>query len=210
VIITIVGDVGGSKTLTAIREIKRRNRVAFTNFDCSLPNVIRLKKDDILQEYVREDNKKDYKVNWDFWNNAREKFKSFDIYIDEIAGIFSGRSAMTRYSIVGMSWIQQIRKIFGNSKQSNIYLICQRIERLDIAWRDLTQKVILCTKIEKGEKVISLQYHFNSDTSLSASQKFEYFKMGTKCYNRRLAFVGNSYFKYYDTYQFLGGDTEWL
>lgn len=197
-IYAILGDVGSGKSLSAIRTMIRRNRVSFTNFGSKIPSMVRLKKYDIIKEDENE-------VNWKFWNDAKDKFKTFDIYIDEIHNVFHSRRAMSKMNVAGTKWIAQIRKVFGDSRYSNIYLISQRIERIDKAWRDLLQGVIHCMKIEKGDDVYVMQYHFLSDLKMTAVGKYDRWRMGYKAYNFRTCFKANPYFEMYDSYEVIGG-----
>ena len=215
-IIAVIGDVGSTKSLTTIRNIKLNpKKIAFVNFETKgLPNCIRLKKSDIVEKYVDENSRKEKsKVNWDFWENAMEKFKEFDIYLDEIGLLFSHRTSLSSFSVEGLKWISQIRKILGKSETSNIFLVSQSISHLDVGFRRLLHAIIYVEKTIRPPKadgikyVISTQYYFLSRKSFSALERFEAFRQGgVKSYNFKKRFVCNPYFNYYDSYKLVRDD----
>jgi hypothetical protein len=213
-VICIIGDVGSGKSLFSVRRILKSNRMVFTNFNVKAKNVIRLKKADVIQAFDKDSNELQYPlkrtdkgicymVNWDFWEKVRKMYKNYDIYLDEVNNIFMARKAMTGYNCEGIKWISQIRKILSDSTTSNIILISQRLERIDVAWRDLIQEVIFVHKMPLKGKTIIMAYHFITDMRMDAVNKYESFKAGYKTYSKRYAFDASLYFKFYDTYQII-------
>jgi len=163
-------------------------------------NAIRLMKSDI----VMENKDKKLNVNWGFWEKQRDKYKDFNIYIDEIHNLVSSRDSLSKFSKVAMKWISQIRKICGSSETSNIFLISQRLSRIDVAWRDLLQGIIYCRKVADRELIIIVRYHFLTKGAVHCVDKFEAFQSGNRTWNYRDFFIANDYFKFYDSYEILG------
>jgi hypothetical protein len=212
-IIAIVGDVGSGKSLAMARNISmHRKKVAFVNFQThELDNCFRLKKTDI----VIQDGKKCF-VNWDFWKLTMKKFKDFDIYLDEIHNLFPHRRGMTNYSVEGLKWLAQIRKILGQSEKNNLYICSQVIEHIDASWRRLLHGIIYCEKMTKQgrdnvERVYIKLYTFIKKHGVTAEKRFSAFVGGMRSWNYPVRFFcGNAYFKYYDSYGLVMGEDVWL
>ncbi len=121
-------------------------------------------------------------------------------------------------------WISQIRKILGDSEKTHVVLLSQKIARIDVAFRDLAHKIIVCQKMETGKyiktRVIQnnksiikrlpviyiMQYHFTGQNCIN---DLELFNMGHKTYSYKTMYLANPFFKYYDSYE-LFGETEYL
>jgi len=229
-IIIISGGVGSGKSLTAVRcavEESKNNRV-ITNFKLkNIKNYYRLKKEDVLIDKSEDPKKKDIQVNWDFW----EKTRNVDIFLDELHNLINSRTAMKKENIKYSEWISQIRKIWGDqgdqnhiealrrmplglfqkhvdaivSKSNNIYLITQRVRKIDINFRELAHIYIQCKKMMVGDQVVIINSYWFGDDNNDA---IEYAMSGVR--PRRRAFIGNEYFKYYDSYELISTGGEWL
>ena len=221
-ICAIIGDVGNWKTLSIVRNIKiNKHKFAFTNFETKdLPNVIRLKKDDIVLKYEEKKegqkiSRTKFRVNWEFWEDTQQKFKSYDIYLDEIHRIFPHRRGMSQFSICGIEWLTQIRKILNDGK-NNIYFISQALEHIDVSFRRLLYCIFYTQKIEKidknGNKQIYIKlYTFLTKNNVSAEQRFRMFISGYHSWSIPIRVIhANSYFKYYNTLQIVRGDGDYL
>jgi len=186
-----------------------------------------LKKDDVLIDVSTDPKKKDLQVNWDFW----EKTRNVDIFLDELHNLISSRTSMKKENIKYSEWISQIRKIWGGegdqnhlnalrkmpgstfqkyvdkiiSKSNNIYLITQRVRKIDINFRELCHIYIQCRKIKVGDKIIIINSYWFGDDNCDA---IEYALSGAK--PKRMAFIGNDYFQYYDSYELISTGGEYL
>jgi len=205
----ICGDKGSGKTLVCVRNIcMNKKKLAFTNFNLiGLKHYIRLKENDI----TIKDKEGNWAVNWDLWEKVHEKFKKFDIYIDEITQIemLNSREHRGKRNIAGTKFVAQIRKVLGDSRDSNLYLICQNIEQLDVAWRRLADTIIYCYKKTKKDKkgiewVTIYLLTFKSTGLTHCSTLFDAFRKCCKSWNRpRYRFKANPYYKYYESRKFV-------
>lgn len=221
-IFAIIGGVGSGKSVSAVRRVVRSKAHCFCNFHVDSPNCTRLKKEDIVSETIKEVKKngkviKEYHVNWDFWNEAKEKYGEFHLFLDEVHNLFHSRQSMTKWNTLGSMWISQIRKILGQSERTHIFLISQRISGIDVAFRDLMHGVIYCMKYTGKDSVPTkvkvkgkrrtlkipecyiVQFYFNS---VEDFQKFHI--GGFKTYINRNYFRANDYFQFYDTHEVFG------
>lgn len=225
-IVGIIGGVGSGKSITVVKEIIDKGKPCFVNFDvkCKNKNIIRLKTSDVvsIDEEVSPRGKKTYKysVNWEFWKKAQQKFpQGFDIYIDEIHNIINSRRAMTKFNQFFNQWLAQIRKIFGQQENNNLYMISQRISGIDIGSRELVDTIIFTTAIKhfytdkktgarykvldnkKRQIVDVMKHYFIGEECLNAFMDFKY--NGSKTYTGRSLFRANKYFDYYNSYQII-------
>ena len=234
-IITIAGGIGSGKSLTAVKHVAEESKrnIVFTNFKLKGIKYHRLKKEDIITEISDEKKSSDKKqvtksvVNWDFWN----KYKGCDIFLDEVHNLINSRNSMSKQNQLYSEWISQIRKIFGSSgdqlyldklkrlnstlfnkhieavigKSNNIYLITQKYRKLDVNFRELYHIHIQCHKKMIKDKVIIINDYYFGDDQYSA---IEYAEMGQK--PKRAIFLGNKYFKHYDSYELLSTGGEYL
>lgn len=224
-IIAIIGNVGSGKSVSATKKIVDSKRHCFVNYDVRKDNVVRLKKEHIVKEEVTGQTKTgkpiiEYKINWDFWNKALKEYGEYHLVLDEVHNIINSRRAMSTWNTLCSQWISQIRKLIGNSERTHIYLITQRIARIDVAFRDLLHYIIYCEKLVTNKlmstKVLTdevfkkvdlpvtwiIQYYFSGENCV---QKFDSFRYdGLKTYDFRTGFVANPYYQYYNSYEMFG------
>ena len=224
-IIAIIGNVGSGKSVSATKKIVDSNSYCFVNFAVNKPNVIRLKKEDIVKEEVVGMTKagkpiKELKVNWDFWNEALKNYGEYHLVLDEVHNIINSRRAMSTWNTLCGQWISQIRKLIGTSERTHIYLITQRINRIDVAFRDLLHYIIYCEKLVTNDVMATktsfdgkesiaelpvtwiIQYYFSGENCVNKFDAFRY--DGAKTYDYRTGFIANPYYKYYDSYEMFG------
>jgi hypothetical protein len=186
-----------------------RGKLAFTNFNLKgLKHFVRLKENDI----TIKDKDGDWVVNWELWEQIQQKFKKFDIYIDEISQIemLNAREHRGKRNIAGTKFVAQIRKVLGDSKDSSLYLICQNVEQLDVAWRRLADTIVYCYKKVKKDKagtewVTIYLLTFKSTGLIHCMTLFDAFrKNGCNSWNRpKYRFKVNPYYKYYESKKFV-------
>lgn len=184
-IITIIGGIGSGKSLSCIKIIKESKNYPLTNFNLKNMKYHRLMLSDILKTLENE-KKISYEVNWDFWNKQRKK--DFSIYLDEAHNIVHARTSMSLRNRIMNKWISQIRKILSDSPTNHLYIITQLPRMIDVTFRELTQVVIHCSKLEYKNKVYIIQKFYNG------FRDYELNICSAKTY-----FLGNPYFKYYNT-----------
>jgi len=245
-IFAILGGVGSGKSVTATKKVVDATKTCFVNFNVDVSRrdsrpVIRIKKEHIIKTNVvghKRDGTpiKELEINWKFWNESLHKFKEYHIFLDELHNIAHSRQSMTKWNTLFSMWISQIRKVLGDSESTHIYLISQKLYRIDVAFRDLLHGIIYCEKyvdesqylptrlietkfdVEKGETVeyvvdryipvvhIILYYFLKGDIE----SKFNYFEIrGRKNYDYKSSFIANPYFQYYNSYK-LFGETAYL
>jgi hypothetical protein len=221
---TIIGAKGSGKSLYAVKELISRKNPVYVNFNVKSKNAIRLKVEHIIKEeilgYSRNGKpivKKD--LNYDFWNSIKNT--GFDIIIDEVHNILHSRRSMSTWNTLISMWLAQIRKILGDSETNHLYLISQRIERIDVAARDLTDEIIYVSKTLDDSKMIKTRvydsankryrfrmlpqvwikkYHF---TGAYCIEKFEAFLQGEDTDDFAAIFLGNPVMQFYDSYELL-------
>ena len=217
-IVAIVGTVGSGKSLSTVRTILKRNTTCFTNFNVKHDKIIRLLKDHIVTENIKGYKKngdaiKEKLINWDFWNTTIKKHKGFDICLDEVHNVIHSRLSMSKHNVLMTMWFSQIRKMLGVSEKNNIYLVTQKLNRIDVAFRDLLDVIILCKKEKKGKKVFIHQYYFYGENCLD---NYCLYKINPSLARkqrlyRHTFFLGNPYFKYYDSYELIKfGETAYV
>ena len=217
-IIVITGGIGEGKTLTAVKDLIERKNKAFTNFNVNTPHQ-RLEKDHIYT--ADPEDKRRMKLNFKFWN-TQTKAGSFDIFLDEFHNVMNARRAMSKGNVLMSDWLSQIRKILGQSEKNHLYLLTQKLRRIDINSRDLAHLAIKCEKVEyksilmptqvyeKGHVTVKqlplvvIYKHFFKDCD--ALNAFEQYGVNTKLMTTR--FVGNWYYKYFDSYELIDFGTE--
>lgn len=187
IIITIIGGIGSGKTLSVAKIIKDNpDNYPITNFNLKGIDHHRLKYSDLITD---DDETKKQNVNWDFWENIKKKRKNFSIYLDEAHNIIGSRQSMSKSNQLMSRWVSQIRKIMSDSPVNHLYIITQKPRRIDVNFRELTQVVIECIKKEyKGGKILIIQKYYDG---------FDMYEIRKK--SARSFFIGNRYFKYYDT-----------
>ena len=201
-IICYLGGIGSGKSISAVRQIIDSGQFVFTNF--KLKNYKgkyhRLKYEDIIEKNSNNSKKQadNYSVNWDFWDKARDKHKSFSIFIDEIHNVISSRSSMSIHNKLMSRWISQIRKITSDSEVNHFYMISQKIRKIDIDFRELAHIFIECNKIKKNDKTYIIQTFYEG---------IERYELGIK--STRKWFIADPYFKFFDSYEMIKfGDSQ--
>ncbi len=189
-ILVITGNIGSGKSLSIARMIKNRKQFVFTNFRLKgIKNYQRLKFNDII---IQAEKIKDWRVNWDFWDKARNKHKSFSIYLDEVHNVISSRESSSKKNILMSRWLAQIRKLTNDSQTNNLILISQTYRKLDVDFRDLTQIYIRCECLELKDKVyIKNKYYSNEERYILDNP--QYTEM----------FLGNPFFDYFFSKDFI-------
>lgn len=219
-----IGGVGSGKSVSIMREIKRRKQDCFVNFSCNIKGCTRLKEEHIIKEVVigyKRDGTPIMKkeVNYDFWKGLISKGNKFDIYIDEAHNIMHSRRSTSTWNTLFTMWLSQIRKILGSSEKNHIYIISQRITGIDVVGRDLCHEITYMHKIESSIKVNTpvvesgrklkkpikliyvVQYVFIGDLCIENFIRF--LSTGQKTYSYRQYFIANFYFRFYDSYELL-------
>ena len=228
-IIIILGGIGSGKSVTATKFMKNSRYHSFCNFNMRSDNTMRIKKADIIEKNVKEVLRTgrevyEYVINWDFWNAAKDRYGDFNIVLDEVHNLVHSRQSTTKWNTLMSMWISQIRKVIGDSERTHVVLLSQKIARIDVAFRDLAHKIIVCHKFETDRRIMTpvisngrrdkvfipvtyiIQYHF---TGTNAVAKHEMFTNGMKTYDYRTMYLANPYFQYYDSYE-LFGETDYL
>lgn len=197
-LIIIVGQKGSGKTLRTVRDIieNSRNRTIYTNFKLSKigekkifkksGKLVRLKMEHLILK-----TEKNVQVNWEFWEEAR-KTNKISIFLDEFHNVLSSRNAMTKQNKAISDWLSQIRKVLTDSPTNHLYIITQRMRRVDVNVRELADLIIECKKIKYGTKVYINCKYYLSETD---------FELGS--YKKNMFFLGNPYFNCYDTNQLI-------
>lgn len=185
-IVVITGTIGSGKSLSIARMIKNNEQFVLTNFALDgITNYRRLKFEDII---ITADNKKDWKVNWAFWDKMRKEHKSFSIYLDEVGILLNSRESNSKKNILMSRWLAQIRKLTNDSDTNNLYLITQTYRKLDVDFRDLAMVYIRCECKKFKTKVYIKNKFYGSEES--------YIYDRPRWTER---FLGNPYFQYYHT-----------
>lgn len=223
-IILILGGIGSGKSVTAIKYAVESNKKVLVNFSLKNQDIHRLKVTDIIaEENIGE--KRDgtpiikKKINWDFWKELQGK--EFNIFLDEVHNLIHARTSGSNVNILMTKWVSQIRKLLGSSEKNHLYIISQRLNAVDIGFRELAEIIIYCqkyipddndlikTKIYDSRlnrykykmlpKTYVIRYFFIGEFALERYHSF--IAMGGKTYDLRLMFLANEYFQYYDSYQ---------
>jgi len=240
-IFAILGGVGSGKSVTATKKVVDSVKTCFVNFDVMDARlrgrkVLRLRKEHIIIEkivgYKKDGTPKiELEVNWKFWNKALHEHGEYHIFLDEIHNIAHARQSMTKWNTLFSMWISQVRKVLGDSERTHIYLISQKLYRIDVAFRDLLHGIIYCEKKVDESRVILTRvreniYDEETDTTHEIivnkylpvvwvinhyfvrgdiESKFNYFEIrGRKNYDMRTGFIANPYFQYYNSYEMFG------
>ena len=195
-IIIIVGGIGSGKSLSVVKELIERSdkSLAYVNFTTKgIKNVVRLTMDMILNYEVDKKGKRSpTSINFDYWANLRKENKSFSIYLDEVHNIIHSRQGMSKQNILLTKWLAQIRKVFGSAEKDHLYLITQRLGRIDVALRELAHYIIECDKVVKGKDVWIIKKVY---------QGVDGYNSGVHMF--KSCFKGNPFFNKYDSYEFI-------
>lgn len=222
-IIGIIGGVGSGKSALATKKILDSKELCFVNYDVKCDNAKRLLKENIVHDIDVKDGKKSKKkteVNFKFWNDAIKKYKNYNLFLDEFHNIAHARKSQTNWNVNMSIWISQIRKILGSSEKTHIYLISQRLRKIDIDFRDLMHVLIYCQKYETKQmldtvvledgrlfvkKVPATWILCSYFTGEHIEYEYHNYLEGRKPRKMlRTSFLANPYFRYYDSYQLFG------
>ena len=207
------GGIGSGKSLSIVKEIITRNQVCFANFHVCHKLVKRLK----YEHLFKLDEKGNIQgVNFEFWQGIKDKYGGFDIYLDEFHNVMNSRRSMSKKNVYLSDWLAQIRKILGDSEKNNLYLISQKLRRIDVNCKDLSHKAITCMKHTFSQKVLTTvyidgkkinkmlplvmiyKYHFKDADAMAAYEGY-----GIDTCEGVTRFIGNKFYRYYDSYEML-------
>jgi len=209
----ITGGIGSGKSLSIVKEIITRNQVCFTNFHVRHKLAIRLKYEHLFK---LDDKGNIQSVNFEFWKKVKEKYGGFDIYLDEFHNVMNSRRSMSKKNVIISDWLAQIRKVLGDSEKNNLYLISQKLRRIDVNCKDLSHKAITCIKktfsnkvlttvYEEGKKINKMlpltmiyKFHFKDADAMSAYESY-----GIDTCENVTRFIGNKFYRYYDSYEMI-------
>lgn len=221
-IVIYTGGIGQGKTLSVVKDIIDRKNPSYTNFDLNkIKNITRLKVDHLFKEDPENNKKKT--LNYDYWRQ-RIKKGGFDIYLDEFHNIMNSRRSMSKTSVLMSDWLSQIRKILGDSEKHNLYLLTQKLKRIDVNSRDLATIAIKCekqqipsvlipTEVRENGKLITKRlpltiiykrYFRGSD----ALNNFEEFGVDKSIQTTR--FIANPYYKFFNSYELVEFGSEYI
>ena len=220
-IVIIAGGIGSGKTLSIVKDIVDRQQKTFTNFSIFGKPYTRLKYEHMFEK-VSDGKKTTFKLNYDYWNKEAKKQGGFDIYLDEFHNLMSSRRAMSKKNVLLSDWLSQIRKILGQSELNNLVLITQKCRRIDVNSRDLAHYAIMCNKVqyndimipteirEKGKiitkKLPLTMIYKNFFADAESLMNYESYGIGRPI--TRTRFVGNPYYKYFDSYELIDFGSE--
>ena len=220
----IIGGIGTGKSISIVKEIIDRDRKCFVNFTVKFNKAERLKLDMITHDVIKGYDSKNrpiikQEVNWDFWNQLKNNGEEFDIYIDEAHNVANSRRSMSNQNKNFNDWLAQIRKILGSSEKSNLYIITQRINGIDISLRQLCHEIIYMKKIELGIDIdtpilehgkrkikylpVVLIFKYNFMGEFAYENFVNYLESNLKSYSYRSYFLANKFYKYYDSYELI-------
>jgi len=218
----IVGGIGSGKTLSVVKDVLMRKQPIFTNFQLFNIEHTRLRYQHLF--VMDDEDKRILGLNYDFWKSQKG---GFDIILDEFHNLMASRRSMSKRNIYLSDWLSQIRKILGESERNNLYLLTQKLRRIDINSRDLAHEVVLCRKQVYADVIIDTMV-YNRDEDCYVTRKlpltliykyyfagcdemnnFELF--GKASYYKISRFVANIYYKFYDSYAMVDfGSDEYL
>jgi len=193
-IIIFVGGIGSGKSVSVIKELVERSEYseAFVNFKTKkIPGVSRIKMDWIIGS-KEVDGKKKKTVNYAHWNQLRQDKRRYSIYLDEVHNILHSRMSMSKQNILMSMWLSQVRKIFGEGEKDHLYVISQKLRRIDISLRDLAHWIIECEKLDTPDGIRIMKTYY---------QGVEDYEMGA--ITARKIYDPRPFFKYYDSYELL-------
>lgn len=193
----IIGSKGEGKSLTAVKFMLEKYQHCFYG-GFVLKNKELLKKctklrlsDFIMQKEVTNISGKTRivnTINWAYWENVRNKYKSYCIVIDEMHNLAHHRRSMSEGNVLWSKFSSQVRKVLADSDTSDMIIISQEFRKIDIDVAMMCDYVIKCTSYKlKDKHFIKLRY-FTLD---SHSDELEY--MGV-----REVFRAEPYYKLYD------------
>jgi predicted Zn-ribbon and HTH transcriptional regulator len=153
-----LGNVGSGKTISAIRELvdginnpyalpTYSNIVTKSKGKYGIPKNIMLTRDMLIKKTLLKTSKEGVetfksKFNSEYWLQARDKHKGFNIVLDEAHTLMDARNSMSRQNKVMNDFLALIRKVCSNPKvDSTLTLISQLDSRLDINARKMCTEV---------------------------------------------------------------------
>ena len=228
-IIIICGGIGSGKSLTCVKEIVDRGFKTFVNFELCADNIERLRTEHLFNIDTETSPKgkitKTLTLNYDFWKKLAVNNEKFDIALDEFHNVMNSRRAMSKRNVILSDWLAQIRKILGQSEINNLYIITQKLRRVDVNVRDLAHQCILCQKVTHDIKVPTIVYenkkyvkknlpytiiykhYFKDAESMSMYENFGMMNGHIKT----TRFFANPYFRYYNSYELVDfGNDEYV
>jgi len=217
-IIITCGGIGCGKSLSIVKEIVSRNQVCYVNFNVRHNLARRLKYEHLFK---MDEKGNILGVNFEFWQDVKDKHGGFDIYLDEFHNVMNSRRSMSKKNIYLSDWLAQIRKILGDSEKNNLYLISQKLRRIDVNCKDLSHQAISCMKYTYPHKVLTTvyendkkvnkmlpltmiyKYYFKDADSMAAYENY-----GLDTCEKVTRFIGNKFYKYYDSYEMLSFEND--
>ena len=198
-IFAYIGGIGSGKTISCIKNIvENEYTYPVTNFKLkNWARYHRLKIEDVILTEKDEKGKPKSKINWAFWNELKKEYPYFCVYLDEIHNLIHARRSMSKTNILMNMWISQIRKILSDSVTNNLYIISQRVNAIDVGFRDLVHIWIECEKLQVDNKVFIINKYYENLMDYDIG---EYFAMDV--------FQANKYFQYYDSYEIVFGEED--
>jgi len=223
-IIAFLGGIGSGKSASMAKRIVNSPYYCYSNMHVNAVNHERIKISDIVKTEKEENGKKIKeikKVNWEFWENNLEQKGEYHIFLDEVHNILSPRQSMSKWNVLAGQWLTQIRKLLGDSEETNLYIGSQTINSIEKILKGIIHMIIYCEKREdRSQKIYTycmnrynkvevklcyptyiIEHLFIDKRTGSAIDKFYRFLDGAKSYNFRLQSFVNPYFKYYNTKQ---------
>lgn len=148
-IIAYLGGIGSGKSVSLTRELILNKGYTFVNYPLLLDNVERLKKEHLIIDKVVGETKTgkekvEKAINWEFWKKQKEQRDGFNIALDEVHNFLHSRQATTKHNTLMTIWISQVRKLLGEQEDHHLYVISQKLARIDVALRDLLHKIVEC------------------------------------------------------------------
>lgn len=228
-IIAIIGNVGSGKSLSAVKKILESKYPSFCNFQLHNNKAIRIKRADIVEnkkvnwKFWNEARKKykNYHIILDEIHNIVNARRSMTInnvlmgeWMSQIRKVLGNKE---NTNIIFLS--QRIKKVdsaFRDLLHEIIY--CEKIEMKEINY--LKDKItgeikqVICKKliptivVEENQLITKhlpetwiVQHHFFGENCL---EKYHAFREGQKTYDYRKGFIGNNFFKFFDSYEIFG------
>jgi len=153
-----LGNVGSGKTISVVRELVESNSdsnclMTYSNIvtkqkgKFKLNNNITITRDMLIKkDLIRtmRDGTPIYKskFNKDFWVEAKNKYKAFNVVIDEAHTVMNARKSMSKQNAVAGDFLALIRKVCNNpNTNATLTLISQLDNRIDVIAREMATEV---------------------------------------------------------------------
>jgi len=186
-IICFLGGIGSGKTLSIVREIITRKIYPFTNFNLNVSHHRLMFSDIVNIETDEKGRNRLTGVNWAYWEDVVKKHKHYSIFLDEMGGVISARTSMSKKNILITKWLSQIRKILQDSESNHIYFISQTARQVDVIFRELAQVIVHCRTRKVAGELYIIQDYYNGIENFYACV----------CAGRKY-FKAAPYYKYYN------------